>query len=93
MSERERWIVYPLLFLTLGVAMRDKMLKRVGTDAIIAEHVQAGEVVCERLVIRSRSGRPAVAITEDLKTRSGRIETYNQRQQVTGVLGVQNPPR
>ena len=24
MSTRERWIVYPLLFLTLGIALRDK---------------------------------------------------------------------
>ncbi len=26
MSTRERWIVYPLLFLTLGIALRDKIL-------------------------------------------------------------------
>jgi hypothetical protein len=26
MSERERWVVYPLLFLALGVSLRDKLL-------------------------------------------------------------------
>ncbi|MBU4399038.1 MAG: hypothetical protein KKE86_06840, partial [Planctomycetes bacterium] len=26
MSTRERWIVYPLLFLTLGIALRNKIL-------------------------------------------------------------------
>ena len=25
MTERERWIVYPLLFLALGAALRDKL--------------------------------------------------------------------
>ena len=26
MSTRERWIVYPLLFMTLGIALRDKIM-------------------------------------------------------------------
>ena len=70
MSERERWVVYPLLFLTLGIAIRDKMLKRVDTDAMIADRVisaapltlsntlQADEVVCGRLVVRSHVVAP-----------------------------------
>ena len=41
MSERERWIVYPLIFFALGAAVRDKILQR----------VEAREVVCENVVI------------------------------------------
>ena len=41
MSERERWIVYPLLFFALGAAVRDKLLQR----------VEAKEVFCESLKI------------------------------------------
>ena len=37
MSDRERWIVYPLLFLSLGVSLHDKMLpsKEVKTHRVI----------------------------------------------------------
>jgi hypothetical protein len=61
MSTRERWIVYPLLFMTLGIAMRDKVTHRV-SDATMTMDVAAiacprircaelrvGQVVCERM--------------------------------------------
>jgi len=41
MSERERWIVYPLIFFALGAAVRDKLLQR----------VEAKEIVCESVAI------------------------------------------
>jgi hypothetical protein len=41
MSERERWIVYPLLLFALGAAVRDKLMDR----------VEAKEIRCERLQI------------------------------------------
>ena len=41
MSERERWIVYPLLFLALGVALRDKLF----------DQTQSQRVVCETLLV------------------------------------------
>jgi hypothetical protein len=51
MSERERWIVYPLLFFALGAALRDKILRQ----------VDAKEIRCESLEIvdpHSNEGRP-----------------------------------
>jgi hypothetical protein len=44
MSERERWIVYPLLFFALGAALRDKLFQR----------VESREIVCESLKIVDR---------------------------------------
>jgi hypothetical protein len=43
MSSRERWIVYPILFMTLGIAMRDKVIPptRLGNGGL---QVQAGEI-------------------------------------------------
>ena len=41
MSTRERWIVYPLLFLTLGIVMRDKVFPQ--------RHFQANDVTAERI--------------------------------------------
>lgn len=34
MTERERWIVYPLLFLALGAALRDKIIKTTESQRI-----------------------------------------------------------
>lgn len=39
MSERERWIVYPLIFFALGAAVRDKLLQRVEAKEIVCESV------------------------------------------------------
>jgi hypothetical protein len=46
MSERERWIVYPLLFFALGAALRDKFTQHVHT-----EELHAAKIACEELVV------------------------------------------
>lgn len=51
MSERERWIVYPLLFFALGAAIRDKLFHQVATGDVVAETVHAQSLVCEGLTI------------------------------------------
>ena len=40
MSEKERWIVYPLIFFALGAAIRDKLLQRVESRDIVCESLQ-----------------------------------------------------
>jgi hypothetical protein len=40
MSERERWIVYPLLFFALGSALRDKLLQRIESKEIYCESLK-----------------------------------------------------
>lgn len=56
MTERERWIVYPLLFLALGAALRDKL----------SEHVQTKTIECQELVINSEesAGRPSTPLVQ-----------------------------
>ena len=39
MNERERWIVYPLLFLALGAALRDKLIDRTTTKSIVCQEL------------------------------------------------------
>jgi len=39
MSERERWVVYPLLFLALGAALRDKLVDRTTTKSIVCQEL------------------------------------------------------
>jgi len=65
MTTRERWIVYPLLFMTLGIALRDKLLpasavvaKKIRCTELQARKVQCGAVTARTLgCMRVTSGR------------------------------------
>jgi len=46
MSTRERWIVYPLLFLTLGIVLRDKFMP---LKHLAAVQLQAGEIAVAKI--------------------------------------------
>jgi hypothetical protein len=52
MSSRERWTVYPLLFLTLGIALKDKVTRSVDTD----------QLVCHRLFVTDQFGNSQVVL-------------------------------
>jgi hypothetical protein len=39
MTERERWVVYPLLFLALGAALRDKLFDRTTSRSIVCQEL------------------------------------------------------
>jgi hypothetical protein len=43
MTERERWVVYPLLFLALGAALRDKLVDRTTTKSIVCQELSIVE--------------------------------------------------
>ncbi len=88
MSTRERWIVYPLLFLTLGIALRDKILPparlggprtRIEASEILVRQIHClemdgGQIVCAALVVPGPQGRPVVAVGNG--TGRGVVETY-----------------
>ena len=70
MSERERWIVYPLLFFALGAALRDKFTHSVRTDDLYA-----GRVWCEELnVIDSEKPDRIVAKLSSNPPQRGRAD-------------------
>ncbi len=86
MSTRERWIVYPLLFLALGIAMRDKVIKpsAIGTPGarMQAAEVKAGRIRCNQLIaqevqINGPNGRPVVVAGINPMDGSGIVETLN----------------
>jgi hypothetical protein len=56
MTERERWIVYPLLFLALGAALRDKL----------SEHTKTKSIECQELIVygEESAGRPSVPLVQ-----------------------------
>jgi hypothetical protein len=59
MTERERWIVYPLLFLALGAALRDKLFDRTTTKSIVCEELTIvdQEPLGQQPVFLARIGR------------------------------------
>jgi hypothetical protein len=58
MTERERWIVYPLLFLALGAALRDKLVDRTTTKSIVCQELS----IVDEEVIGQLSQRTLVKI-------------------------------
>ncbi len=77
MNERERWIVYPLLFLALGAALRDSFRQRVTTDELVTKRI-----VCEELSVRDPSKENRVVA----KLTSGAPDGLSQNADRFGVL-------
>ncbi|MEM7316755.1 MAG: hypothetical protein AAF497_26780 [Planctomycetota bacterium] len=54
MNERERWIVYPLIFFLLLLVTRDNILK--------TQEVKCNRLVCNKLYVQTEDGRELVKI-------------------------------
>jgi hypothetical protein len=56
MTDRERWIVYPLIFLTLGIALRNQFLptRRFGAVDLRAGEITAQKITCNDLFIQEK---------------------------------------
>ena len=83
-TSRERWIIYPLLFLALGAALRDKLnlpthigdlATQIRAGEIAAPRVRCTQLVCEQLVVNGPEGRPVVVAGANAETKAGIIET------------------
>ena len=57
MSERERWVVYPLLFLAFGAALRDKLFDRTITKSIVCQELTVLEEEPNGVRILAQIGR------------------------------------
>ena len=88
MTTRERWTVYPLLFLAIGLAIRAAIIAEgrlaVRIDELEAHAVQAGQVSCESLLVTGTDGTPLVHLGRVVGGGGGRIEIKD----ATGVDAV-----
>lgn len=75
MSERERWVVYPLLFLTLGISLREKMIQPI-----------SDQVRCRRLAVYDEDNRKVAEIAPMEVTLPGTNETAH-----AGSLRMMDP--
>jgi hypothetical protein len=89
MSERERWIVYPLLLLTMGTALHDKFAQQVHTRQILCDKELDAEVIrCKKLVVvMGPNEDPAVVL--GASPAGGLVTTVRADQKFQLTLGHQ----
>jgi hypothetical protein len=96
MSTRERWIVYPLLFLALGTAIKPKLVpaERVTcrnlevVDDELQPRIRLSTAASDDGEIRiiNRDGKAVVLLKSGAATQSGLIETLNSHGQVQTAI-------
>ena len=92
MTNRERWIVYPLLFLTLGLGMRDKVAPpspRFMRPGMNAMNVRCVHLECQDLTVTGPNGekRIRMGVTSN---QAGQMEVYGSDQSMVMVAGADN---
>ncbi len=86
MSERERWIIYPLLFLALGAALRDKLIKQTTADKVICEELWAERIMCGS--VRVMQGNQTMALLRGNTLTVGAVDAVSMRQNGQPVLSL-----
>lgn len=90
MTTRERWIVYPLLFLALGVALRDKMLPPSATfrkPGVNAWKIRCVELECQDLTIANPKGDKRIRMGTTANE-AGQMEIWGADQTMLTVVGA-----
>ena len=74
MTSRERWTVYPLLFLALGLAVRAIAVPQGEFGAARVDSLESTRLVCKEIVIENDDGTILVHMGRVVKGGGGRIE-------------------
>jgi hypothetical protein len=100
MTERERWIVYPLLFLALGAALRDKLVDRttnkslVCQDLLIVDEESTGpqsQRVLARLGSVKGKSTASMQINGDIEIVDNEL-SENSHARILATVGRSDPP-
>jgi len=84
MTTRERWIVYPILFMTLGIAMRDKV---VPPSHFVAQEIHCGQLDAQMMTVVGPRGKDRLRMGA-VRPGAGRIEVCNRQEDVVAVVGA-----
>ncbi len=87
MSTRERWTIYPLLFLALGAALRSKVTATIETGHLDAVNVRSVQMSCEDLVIVDKDGKPRLRMAT--VQNAGRVEIYGAGGNIVAVIATE----
>ena len=90
MTSGERWTVYPLLFLAIGLAMRAQSGTPDLDGRIRCEILEADSVVCRELRGESADGKTLVHLGRVKGGGGGRIEIRDARGNVSMAVGTRS---
>lgn len=88
MSNRERWIIYPLLFMTLGITIRSRLfLPKARTPGVKVEQVDAVDIQCRSLTVTDADGatRLQIGVTS---SNAGQLEIYKGSEEMVVLIGT-----
>lgn len=78
MSQRERWIVYPLLFLAVMIGAWDKIVPSGKTrfDEVVCRQLRAQEIYCSEMQAVSLDGKKVLVRVGSTPEGSGQLHTF-----------------
>ena len=93
MTSRERWTVYPLLFLAIGLAVRAIAVPQGEFAAARVDELESTRLVCKEIVIENDDGTILVHMGRVVGGGGGRIEIKDQDGIDTIAVGTQQDHR
>ncbi len=93
MTSRERWTVYPLLFLAIGLAVRAIAVPQGDFAAARVDELESTRLVCKEIVIENDDGTILVHMGRVVGGGGGRIEIKDQDGIDTIAVGTQQDHR
>jgi hypothetical protein len=93
MTSRERWTVYPLLFLALGLAVRAIAVPQGECGAARVDSLESTRLVCKEIVIENDEGTILVHMGRVVGGGGGRIEIKDKDGVDTIAVGTRPDDR
>ena len=93
MTSRERWTVYPLLFLALGLAVRAIAVPQGEFDAARVGALESTRLICKEIVIENDDGTILIHMGRVVGGGGGRIEIKDQDGVDAIAVGTQQDHR
>jgi len=96
MTDRERWTVYPLLFLALGVSLKDKLTSTVNTKNLVCNSLQVNDpktnsrVSVDGHAVRGTNIVCRTLVVSDAEGRNVATIASNERGGLIDIVGVQS---
>jgi hypothetical protein len=87
MSTRERWIVYPLLFLALGTAIKPKLVPLELRGLPFASgDLNVNRIKCRDLIVEGKDGEPRILMAASSATGGGVIHVIDDNEQTVVAI-------